>query len=467
MQNISAPTPQIAAYHARWKRNRDVIEGEYSVKNPHAGYIPRLPIHDHIAFPLTAEKSYREYLSRCPFFPASSRILEGMMGLIFRKPPRLMATAAMEPILMATTEDGLTAYDLAEKVVEEVLTTNFAGLLVDYPEVRAGISRAQAEAEGSRPFIRMYRAESILEVSVGVIANRRAITRVRVKDNDETIRELALVDGVYTVTIHDYVNNQWIARAPIVPVRQGQPLNQIPFFVASTKAKAVEPAKAVMDDVCALNIQLFQAQANSANSLYYCANPILYIKGVAASDIKISAGTILFFEKHSQETPVEIGYAEFAGQGQAALDNAVQRIKDELSSIGSRIIAPDSKAGVESAEALALRKASENSVLASHANTISRVIKQALDFAAFWIGSEEVEFALSTDFLPAQMTAQERAQVVAEWMAGLYTHETALELLKDGEILPPAFDIEGEIERVQQESVSVDRPQGLSDDLSE
>jgi len=88
--------------------------------------------------------------------------------------------------------------------------------------VRAGISRAQAEAEGARPFIRMYRAESILEVTAGVIANRRAITRVKVKDNDETIRELALVDGVYTVTIHDYVNNQWISRAPIVPVRQGQ-----------------------------------------------------------------------------------------------------------------------------------------------------------------------------------------------------------------------------------------------------
>lgn len=464
MNNISTPTPAIAAFHARWKRNRDVIEGEYSVKAPQAGYIPRLPIHDTNSFPQTAEKSYREYLARCPFFPASSRILEGMMGMIFRKPPRLVASTAMATILEAATEDGLTAYDLAEKVVEEVLTTNFCGLLVDYPEVRAGISRAQAEREGARPFIRMYRAENILEVEVGVIANRRVITRVRLRDNAKTVRELVLNDGVYTVILHDHIGSQWVAREPIVPVNQGQPLNQIPFFVASTKAKSVEPTKAVMDDVCALNVQLFQAQANSANSLYYCANPLLYIKGVAASDIKISAGTILFFEQHSQEKPVEIGYAEFSGSGQASLDNAVQRVKDDLSTIGGRIIAPDSKAGVESAEALSLRKASENSVLASHANTISRAIKQALDFAASWVGSEPVEFALSTDFIPATMTAQERAQVVAEWMAGLYTHETALELMKDGEILPSSFDVEGEIERVQQDSVVVDRPSGLSDD---
>lgn len=458
MQNIATPSTSIACHHSRWKLNRDFIAGEYAVKSITAGYLPRLPVHDPFAFP-NANEAYCGYLNRTNFFPASARILDGIKGMIFRKLPHFKCATSLQSVFNTITADGCNVFDLAETVVSEVMATNFVGLYVDYPSIPAGTSQAEMERLNHRPFITLYPAESILEVTTSVIANVQTITRVRLMDNAETIRELVLKDGVYMIVIHDHVNGQWLPREPIIPAKNNKPINRIPFVLVSTKARTTKPSKAVMDDICLLNKQLFQAQANAGNSLYYCANPILVFKGVAQTDIKMSAGTILFFEGHTSETPVDVEYVEYKGTAQSALDDAVATLKDELKAVGGRIISPDGKTGVESAEALNLQRDSENSVLASHSKTISRAIREALQIVADWLGSAEpVEFELNTDFNPQALSAQERAQIVAEWMAGLYTHETALGMLIDGEILPDSFDIEGEIERVSSEQLSKDKP---------
>lgn len=460
MQDISLPTDLIASNYQRWKRNRDLIAGEDTVKQINAGYLPRIdPIHDYASFPATANDSYKKYLSRSPFFPASSRILDGIMGMVFRKPVRLEASTALTPIMETITEDSLTVDDLAEEVAKEVFTTGYAGLLVDHPQAKQALSLAEAQKVNARPFVRTYAAEAILEVTAGVVLNKRKLMRVRVMDNPDTIREMVIgEDGFYAVIFHDNKEGVWLPRDPIWPTRAGQKLTDIPFVVVSTKARAIAPVKAVMDDICLLNIQLFRAQANSASLMHYCANPILGAYGIAPTDLKVSLGTILFFPDHSTEKPNDLKYTQASNEGQESLDNAVQRIKDELSAVGSRIIAPDGKAGVESAEALTLRKANENSVLASYVKTISRGIKEALDWVAWWMNQPEVDFALSTDFLPTAMTPQERVQVVNEWQKGLYSHDTALKLLIDGEILPPDFDVEAEITKANEESAAVDRP---------
>lgn len=461
MDNISKPTSNIAARHPTWKRNRDLIAGEDAVKSTSAQYIPRLAIHDSGSF-ANADEAYRTYLARTNFFPASAKILEGIKGMVFRKSPHFKCATSLTAMFETITKDGKTVDDLAEDVVEEVLVTNFCGLLVDHPPVPLGASRAQAEAINARPFVTMYRAESILEVSAGVVNDRRVLLRVRLLDNADTVREMTLVDGRVIVTIYDRSAENWIARDAIMPTRLGQPLREIPFIVITTKARSIEPQKAVMDDVVSLNIQLFQAQANAGNSLFYCSMPLLVFKGVAASNVQMSAGAIIYLEGHSTDAPKSVEYVEFTGVAHDKLADAVQQLKDELAVVGSRVIATDDKSGVESADALAIRRDSENSVLASYAKTVSRAIRETLQIAQEWAGSTEaIEFDLSTDFTPSRLSAQDRAQIVAEWMAGFYSHQTALEQFKQGEVLPDSFDIEKEINLVDQENLAGDRPSAI------
>lgn len=451
--DISNVSPIIKDRYKDWQRNRDFLAGERAVKG--GNYLPRLIIHD------GDDTAYAKYKERIPFFPASERILQGIMGMVFRKAPTLSAPAGVESVFETITREGYTVEDLSQTVAEEVFTTNFCGLLIDHPTVSDDdeISLLQYEAEFSRPFISLYPAESILDLTPIVYKNRQILGRVVLQDGDDLIREMVLSEGICLVIFHDRIEDKWIARDPIIPMRNGVALTEIPFVHVSTKPKTFKPLKSVMDDVCAHNHELYKAQALRSNLLYFAGNPFIAVKGSEVKELRVSAGAIVAFPDHTSEQPVEIGYVETSGVALSELAGEVQTIKSELSVIGSRIIAPDTKAGVESAEAKSLRDAAQNSVLASQTKTISRGIQRALEWVVWWMGSDaEIGFDLSTDFVPTPMSPQERAQVVSEWMAGLYTHETALTLYKDGEILPDSFDVETEIEKVSTESLAADRP---------
>ena len=60
--DISTPTPEIAKWHSRWKRNRDFVEGEESVKMREETYLPKARVDDSIA-------EYQAHLARTGFFP--------------------------------------------------------------------------------------------------------------------------------------------------------------------------------------------------------------------------------------------------------------------------------------------------------------------------------------------------------------------------------------------------------------
>ncbi len=196
--DISTPSPEIAAHHRRWACNRAVVEGEYAVKAAGEVYLPRLPTQ--------CERQYRGYVASVDYFPATQRTLESYIGLITRKPATLVAEDSVRDILSTiTARYGLD--DLSLKLLRETCITNFTGTLDDFPVNDEPVSAAAALTEGRRPFVAVYPAESILEVTDDVVRNRFAITRVRLLDDKDTVRELRL-------------SERWSARRSLsVPVR--------------------------------------------------------------------------------------------------------------------------------------------------------------------------------------------------------------------------------------------------------
>lgn len=454
---INEPTKVIAAAHERWKRNRDILSGEDAVKAARDEYLPRLGNQTDV--------EYAKYLKRVPFFPGAARTHDGLLGLVTRKQALLEAPTAMASIFETVTRSGHDVNDLAEEVMSEVLHTAFHGLLVDYPASVGARSLLDAERDlGSRPYINQYVAESILEVTPGVVANRKKLVRVRLLEDDgKTVRELLLVDGVYTIILHYLIEGDWYADDPQIPLRQGKPLDEIPFILVTPKAKATDPVKGPLDDVCLLNVHLYHAQADAQNSRFYSSAPILTILGAEQTDLTISPGTVLFFPNHTKEEPVEIGFREFSGAGQTTLENAVATGKDEMAKLGSNILASE-KSAAEAAETHAIRRSSENSVLSGLARSVSRDIEEALNLVAWWAGQADkkaVKFALNTDFVPSPMTAEERKATLAEYLSGAISWETFIALYMDGEVLPESFDIEEERQKIAAGSAGVDRAMAL------
>lgn len=453
-KKINEPTETIAAAYSRWKRNRDMIAGEDAVKLAGESYLPRLGNQ--------STKDYTAYLARCPFFPGAARTHDGMLGLVTRKDGVLEGIDGLEAIFDTITHDGMTVDDLVEEVFSETLKTAFTGLLVDLPiQSEPGtLTVAKVEKQNLRPFIAIYQAESILEVTPGVVDNRRKIVRVRLlEEGGDVVRELALDNGIYTVIRHFRDGNQWLQDAPVIPLKGGRPMSDIPFVLVTQKARAFSPGPGPLDRVVDINKHCYLAQAEAKNSRYYSSAPILTILGAEEGDLTINPGTVLYFPGHSRDHPVEVKFTEFSGAGQETLEKAVSDFKDDMAKVGSNILAAE-KSAAEAAETHAIRRSSENAVLASLARTVSRKVEEALNLVAEWLGRPEgsVSFELNTDFVPTPMTAQERTAALAEYMSGAISQETYFGMLIEGEVLSDSFDIEEEVQRLAVDSANADRP---------
>jgi hypothetical protein len=454
---ICEPTCDILKAHPRWKRNRDIIEGEYAVKHCGVFYLP-MPTSSMSAL------DYAAFKDRTLFYPAASRTHDGLMGLMYRKAPVLTAGALLASIASMITQAGDTVEDLCEEVSAETLITNFTGLLTDQPTSDGEMSRADALALGYRPFIAVYRAESILEVTQSVVRNRKVLTRVRLLDDCATVRELLLIDGQYVQRVWKEIAGTWNLSDEFRPTRDGAILDHIPFVVVNSDGK-LTPTPAALDHCVNLNLQHYRQYGLVTIAMMYQASPIGYVAGLdlastiaddgtvtPAPTLSVSPGTIWQFA----DATTKVGTLEFSEGGIGALSTVADKIEEFIATVGARILSSD-KAAAEAAETLAIRRASENSVLASTTRTIGRQIEVALQMVADWMGdTEEVKLALNTDFLPSPMTSLELQAIVQAWQAGAISTETKFYALQQGEIVPPTTTFEEEQARIDSEAI--DRP---------
>ncbi|MDF0540746.1 DUF4055 domain-containing protein [Sphingobium sp. H39-3-25] len=441
--DISTPTPEISCHFKRWKRNRDVLAGEDAVKAAGQSYLPKLPSQ--------SSADYLAYNASVDFFPAAQRVHESRLGLIFRKDPVAIGGEGYEDVL-ATISRRYSLDELARELASETLVTNFTGVLVDSPAQPSGLSAAQAIADGYRPFVELYRAESILEVTREVIRNRFALTRVRLLDDAVTVRELILIDGVYQVIMHRKIGSDWVEDAPIIPTKGGQPLGEIPFKVVSTVAGAISPPKAPIDDLALMNLAHFRAQAQHSNVLRHIASPIRNITGIATdggeAPFVVSPDSVWLFE--SEATKVNI--SEHSGAGVAALKEHCDSLIDQMAAIGDRVLQTE-KAAAEAAETLAIRRAAEGSILAAMAKTVATQLETMVNLAMDWMRAAPISYSLNTDFMPIAMTAQDITALLAVVQAGRMSSETFFSILKAGEVVDDGLDYETEKARIDQDTV--------------
>jgi hypothetical protein len=449
---INERSPEIAAFLDEWKNNRTLIQGEHAVKACGERFLPR---------PSSMSRDdHKNMVSRTPFYPGAARTHEGLKALASRKPASLDAPDAVSDILNTITARGYTVDDLAGKILSEMLVTNFVGLVVDYPPSPGPISKADAISKGIRPFIAMYTAENILGIETGVINNRQRVTRVRLQDDKDTIRELLLRDGVYSVNVWKLVSNDWIVIETITPTGP-EPIDEIPFTLVSS-AEDFEPAKPPLSDVCALNKQLFLASSNLAQAQWWLSMPIPYkVKKAAEGDVPVSVapGTIWEFDCDPKE--VEVGFLEYSGSQVQELRNEVIALKDDMAKMGSRMLSPD-KAVAEAADTEAIRRATENALLASLVHIRDRKLNDSLAWVAWWLGLEEgsIAYSANTDFNAIPLDAQALAFRKTLFDTGVISKDAFLDILISEEVLPDTFDREGDAQKIAEEIA--DRPPAIA-----
>ncbi|MEI8292063.1 MAG: DUF4055 domain-containing protein [Verrucomicrobiota bacterium] len=465
---------------AAWLRARDVIAGEDAVKAGDIKYLPRLDSQ--------SDNEYLGYKSRACFFNATSRTLDGFLGLLFRRDPEVKLPDRLTGVggaLRVFTDDvdlmGTSLFTFCKAVVGEVLAVGRSGTLIDWAGSTGGPMGKRGE---DRAYVVRYAAEDILNWQTQRINGRNVVTMIALRefverpdDVDsfavkitETVRVLkldVLPDGATRYVVEIWVRadgqrvknqpswiggfwsgqksnlskSQWTLVESRVPLRLGKSLPLIPFVFHGPRNALPDVDKMPLADIIYVNLDHYRLDADYKHGLHFTALPTAWVSGFdKASELRIGSSTAWV----TDQVGAVAGFLEFKGLGLSTFENAQTRDERLMAVLGSRMLEDTKRVG-ETAQAIELRQAGENSVLMTLAMSLSDSISQVLRWVYWWNSTEAlpedvaeslVVLQINTDFTAKGLTSLELTAIVGAWQAGAISRETMFDLFRKGEVLP-------------------------------
>jgi hypothetical protein len=441
-----------------WKRCRDVVSGEDAVHKAGVEYLPKLQEQ--------TPQEYSAYVMRAPFYNATARTVDGLVGMVLRKEPAVEAPAALDAIREDMTLTGCALPELSEQLLREVISVARAGVLVEYPvQIMGPLTQAQAAAMNRRPYATLYKAEHIinwrpervnnaLQPVMIVLAETVTewVSTFESKQIDQR-RALLLEEGRYVQRLYRQGDkNAWEQWGPdIVPLMNGAPLTYIPFVAFGPDRNELGCQKPPIMDLVTLNLSHYRTVADYEHGAHFTGLPMLFLAGVQLGEgEKVMLGSQAAVV--ATDPTADGKYIEFTGQGLGALKDRAAEKEAQMAAIGARMLAPE-KAGVEAEGTIRMRHAGESAVLSTIAKMIGAGLTRVLRIMADWEGvPAEVLVTMNTDFVDLTMTPQEIDSLVAAWQRGAISRETLFDNLKRGEVIPEGRDFEEESAAIENEA---------------
>jgi len=436
-----------------WERCEHASQGQDEIHEYGVKFLPRLSGQ--------TDQEYYAYKQRALYFNATARTIDGLTGMLFMKPEAVIAPNAMDDIIADITMSGLSLHQLSEMVAEEVITLGRCGVLVDYPPIVNAVTLAQAQAQGARPYATMYDAESIINWKTGRINNVEQLTLVVLEEENEIAvdyfeskcepqwRVLDLIEGVYCQRLfRKDKRGEFILVDEIYPQINGRPLNKIPFEFFGVRDNSPCVDKPPLLDLVDVNLSHYRTTADYEHGLHFTGLPTPVVTGYYSDDksasLRIGSGTAWLLPDPQSKA----FYLEFTGQGLGELREALRSKEAMMATLGARILAPEKRAA-ESAQTANIHRSSENSVLASIAQSISIGLTHVLELLRDWSGATgEVSVELNRDFIPNSMSAQDVDSLVKSWQSGAISHQTLFFNLVSGDVIAQDVSFDDEMERI-------------------
>ena len=172
--------------------------------------------------------------------------------------------------------------------------------------------------------------------------------------------------------------------------------------------------------------------------------PILVLKGFddADSEIGLSANSAILMGPDSAAEYVEPASSAFESQ-----QNFITELENQMRNLGISTLFSQTYVG-ETAEAKAMDRSDSDSMLSVVSQDLENALQNAMEMAAAFVGIEAPKVCVSRDFDLQKLDGPQVAQYMSMWTQGAITHQTLLEILSRGEILPE-IDVEAEIEMLE------------------
>lgn len=451
---INSTHPEYKQYIDRWQKCRDTYAGEEAVKAKNDTYLPMLS-----SMKSVKDEKYLSYKARAMFYSATSRTVEGLVGMAMRKPYKAEFPSQYEHLEEDFNNGGMTLENFIKLLLSEVCLTARAGLLVDYAAI------------DKRPYTALYPAENITNWEYNE-AGKLSLVVLReyeeTKDPDdkyvtivtEMYRELYLEggDGFFNVSEWREDPNKkgmFVEKKLEQPGIREQGMPDIPFVFVNSKATDVTIQKPPLLDMINVNLSHYRTSADLEHGRHFTALPTPYIFGIETKDEEGNSQPIMIGSETcivSEDPAGSAGYMEFTGQGLAALERAMTEKADYMVILGATLLQSQKKAA-ETAETARLNKSGDSSTMVSIITAVESGIQQAIDLMLMYESATEnaVTIEMNTDLLDSTIDPQTLTALLASWQAGGISHETYLYNVKQGELMADDVSVEDELGRIDDE----------------
>lgn len=451
MSSVDTPHPLYSLMSDEWQDNRAAVAGGRAIKKGNTRYLPA-------AFAVSDPDRYETYKNRAYWIGITGQTVSSNVGMVFRKAPTVELPSELERLRENIDGEGQSDEQFGKWMQAEVETTGRFGILVDYPEVTAGMTRAQQKS--IQPFFCGYHAESIINWRTAQIDGVQKLTLVVLreqveKDDDEFShvpvdrwRVLRLEDGVYTQEVYDeHKKTLGMVRVPLDG--KGMPFDHIPFHFVGSSNNKPNPDRPVISSIAELNVKHYQVSADYMENLHIHGQLTLGVssnldpesfKIANPNGISVGARAGVFLGESGQ-------FHTATAPESGSLSKALTDLVDQMLQLGAKITTRGGQA--QTAEAARLDASSESSVLDVVVSNMSEAMEAAYEDAGRFLGVDgAVKFQFNTDYWDEGLKYDQISQLPILVERQIIAPRDAFHMLKTGRL---EFEEGRDYDVVQQE----------------
>ena len=463
-----------------WAVVEDLSSGARELRKKGAVYLPVEPAED-------AGKDYPIRLSRALLFNAFERTLNGLVGMVFRKEPKLGAdvperirgreAAEGKPKVEGWAENidlqGAAWTVFAKEVFTDAMRLGHAFIYTDMPpKLPEGATLADEQAAGRRPYWVSYSAKQALNwrsaqetrpvtlangSTISVPTGRRILQQITFKEcsyqpdgvygEKEVKRYRVLRPGYWELWEETKTEK---GQAFIIAGEGESSLSEIPVAVIYGRKTGYLTSKPPLLDLAEINIGHYQKYSDYSEGLRMCI-PQLCFKGI---DPTKSIKVIGHHTFHVVNKDGNVWFAEPTGAGLSPQRQDLLDLEDQMARLGLAIIAPNAPQPEKTAQEIRDEALRADSDLATAARSLKDGLEQSLIFTTQY-NEPEAESGGSVEGLEIDqltLTAQEMQTYSGMQVAGQLSLQTFWDILDRAGRLPENFDAKVEEQRIKEEA---------------
>lgn len=451
----SVPSLAHAALSSHWSMIRAILAGAATVRTAGETYLPK--------FPAESTDEYKRRKDSAPWRPEFEDCVRSISAKPFGKEVVLQGEPSNEMKAIAEDVDGRgnNIHVFARDMFEGGVTLGAHGILVDFPTMNPGATKADEKAAGARPYWVSVDADEIIALRTERRGAKEVVTHLRLRETKIVINGFEETASPRIRVIEPGLWQVWkpqdkqAAAGQILWEIEDQgllTLDAVPFvFFATSERVGAQYVRPPLLDLAEMQIELYRFMSGEEQIYTVAGSPMLTANGMAApeADERGVGGTIetgpgrVLFAPGAEGIQTSWAYIQPAAANLTAISAKAGSIIEDMRRLGMQPMLP--KTGAVTATASGVDAAKAHTAVQSWALGLKDALEQAFVFTAQWMKStEEIEVSVHTDFAVGLYGAEEVKELREMRAAGDLSQRTYWDELSRRGVLGPSFDPEDE-----------------------